>query len=627
MIGWNFPSNNFGKEDGLNDPGIETFRGTPLRSLAREINQNSCDAHDGDSKRPVEVHFDLLDLSAQKFPDAGAFAGILESCGKYWGSNANAKKFFRNAHSVMRRKKIPLLKISDYNTTGLLGSDTAHGSDWFKLTKSVGASDKEGGAGGSFGIGKHAPFACSDVRTVFYGTKDKAGKFAFQGVSKLVTHENGKGETTQGTGYYGVVKKNLPIVSAADVDPIFRRENVGTDVFVAGFHPYDDWADEVAKSVLENFFVAIHEGRLIVRVGDVLLNKASLPKLIRQYASADPDYTAHAYFDALTADEAAFFSEDDFEGLGRIELHLLPNKDYPKRVAMVRSTGMKIYDKGHFQTPMRFAGVFIAKGSELNALLRSLEPPSHDAWEHGRHENPAEARAILKKLYGWINDKVRSISSADDSQELDVEGLSQYLPDDTEDAPLAADSPAEGEKSEPMPEVSMQIRVVDQYKPKEAGPNSPSAAGDETGSFDDDGGTENGGDGGEPPAGDGGGGEFGGNGAKAPEGAGSLGSVSRPVGLHNVRIYCSDPASGKYRIMFEPDTDGEGHLTVNVVGEVGEDPAPLKEIYIEGEPSPLAPAAPGRAGPIKFSKGKRAAVDVVLDGSLHCALGVSAHAN
>jgi len=52
--------------------------------------------------------------------------------------------------------RINILKISDYSTIGLRGSDRIKGSDWANLIKAVGSSDKAGGAGGSFGIGKHA---------------------------------------------------------------------------------------------------------------------------------------------------------------------------------------------------------------------------------------------------------------------------------------------------------------------------------------------------------------------------------------------------------------------------------------------------------------------------------------
>lgn len=42
---WNFPSNNHGQIFGIADSGVETFNGTPIKSLAREICQNSIDAN------------------------------------------------------------------------------------------------------------------------------------------------------------------------------------------------------------------------------------------------------------------------------------------------------------------------------------------------------------------------------------------------------------------------------------------------------------------------------------------------------------------------------------------------------------------------------------------------------
>ena len=44
MQKWNFPSNNYGQILGIADSGVETFKGTPIKSLAREICQNSLDA-------------------------------------------------------------------------------------------------------------------------------------------------------------------------------------------------------------------------------------------------------------------------------------------------------------------------------------------------------------------------------------------------------------------------------------------------------------------------------------------------------------------------------------------------------------------------------------------------------
>ena len=245
MIGWNFPLNNDGEETGLNDAGIETFRGKPLESLAREIIQNSCDATLKTTGKPVEVHFRLCKLPTEKFPDKEVFVHTLEACSTYWNENSKTKQFFEKAIELMKASDVSVLKISDYNTTGLIGSDKRHGSDWHNLIKSVGTSDKGSKSGGSFGIGKHAPFACSQIRTVFYGTKDFEGKTAFQGVSKLVTHENDLKKTTQGTGYYGKIERNNPINDFGSIDEFFRRDEIGTDLFVMGFIERDQWESKL----------------------------------------------------------------------------------------------------------------------------------------------------------------------------------------------------------------------------------------------------------------------------------------------------------------------------------------------------------------------------------------------
>lgn len=62
--------------------------------------------------------------------------------------------------------------------------------------KRVGASDKPATDGGSRGIGKAAPFACSYLRTVFYATKnsDEENREAFQSVARLVGYKTGHDE-------------------------------------------------------------------------------------------------------------------------------------------------------------------------------------------------------------------------------------------------------------------------------------------------------------------------------------------------------------------------------------------------------------------------------------------------
>lgn len=244
-IGWNFPKNNFGKEDGLNDPGIETFLSRPLESLAREVIQNSRDATQ-DISKPVIVHFQLYDVPRALFPSVSEFGKVLDASADYWKDNAKAKKFFGNAKKLLNQEDISFLKISDFNTKGLAGSHEPRGRDWHKLTKSVGASDKHEGKDGSFGIGKHAPFACSAFRTVFYGTKAKEDKtVAFQGVAKLVTHLDRDNEGTQGTGYFGEKERLQPVFDSKGLDEFFSRKKYGTDIYIPGFVYAGDWQERL----------------------------------------------------------------------------------------------------------------------------------------------------------------------------------------------------------------------------------------------------------------------------------------------------------------------------------------------------------------------------------------------
>src|SRR5579863_6073059 len=118
-LGWNFPTNNGGQEIGLNDPGIETFKDHPLTSLAREVLQNSSDAADGSSK-PVQVHFELKEIPSSEFPRYANFKKMLQACGEYWKGSRSTEKFLNTALDVLARPNLRILKISDFNTTGLV---------------------------------------------------------------------------------------------------------------------------------------------------------------------------------------------------------------------------------------------------------------------------------------------------------------------------------------------------------------------------------------------------------------------------------------------------------------------------------------------------------------------------
>ena len=239
MQNWNFPTNNYSEIIGIAGSGVETFKGTPIKSLAREICQNSLDAA-LENNEPTRIEFRAFDLDPRQIPDYNGLKDALERALVFWSQQKHsntAKSFFKQALTVMQKPKITCLRISDFNTSGLIGSCEEYNSPWCNLTKSSGASDKSGSNGGSFGIGKFAPYACSSLRTVFYSTSDKEGVVASQGVSRLASFKNKKNETTQGIGFYGN-DKNSPMYKQYSLDPVYSRntKDSGTDIYIVAFN-------------------------------------------------------------------------------------------------------------------------------------------------------------------------------------------------------------------------------------------------------------------------------------------------------------------------------------------------------------------------------------------------------
>lgn len=436
MAFWYFPSNDHGENKGINDSGVATFRGTPLKSLAREIGQNSLDAA---REKTVRVDFSVFELPTSSIPDATVLKQTFEKCLAFWnGQKAKTTKdFFKNAIERINAESVFILRISDFETKGLTGSRKTNdiNTDWMRLTKSSGSSDKKGPAGGSFGIGKFAPFACSDFSTVFYSTYDCEDVCAYQGVSRLVTFERDDGETTQGIGYFGN-DRNTPEFTTLNLDPSFSREpgDYGTDIYVIGYRfAQNDWVTDIVVSILDSFLGAIWNEKLAVNVGSVRIDKATLPSLMEEYSESLANTYVPEYYQVLTNPETKWF-ESNHLGLGTIKLgYLLNSGDFHRKVAMIRQTGMKIKDGDRINGFISFAGVLFIEGDTINEKLRVLENPEHTEWQPDRSTNPIEARQLIKSIYDYLKKTLEDLVSQDTQKEIDAVGVAQFIPDVIED--------------------------------------------------------------------------------------------------------------------------------------------------------------------------------------------------
>ncbi|MHB1841838.1 MAG: hypothetical protein ACYCO4_01785 [Sulfobacillus sp.] len=571
-IGWNFPPNNYGQTDGLHNPGQEYFVGMP--SLAREILQNSLDAH-ASGAPPVEVEFSVVSVPTTDIPGHHELVAAMTACRTVRGNDPRTKDFFERAVQLFKGPSVALLKIADFNTTGLLGSDDPEGpTDWNHLVKAVGSSGKAGDAGGSFGIGKHAPFVCSPVRTVFYDTLDIKGRRAFQGVANLITHTGQDGHPTQGTGFYGVKDQNRPITDRSLVPETFRRDRPGTDIWVVGFEPDPDWKHSLVESVLDNFLLAVYYGELVVRVGGQLVDSATLPTLAETLA---PEGRTKAYFDVLSADSTKVFNEKppDKVGIpGSLSLRLLVGPNLPQTVLMARSTGMKIFDKGDFRAA-GFAGIFTALGTELNQALKSMEPPEHNRWEPMRSNDVAKAKKLRTAIFKWIASKVSDAVSSD-AVKVDAEGLFEYLPDEDDLEPQTA----------PLRSGPVELFRQNPPRMRQAGSG---------GQHEPRGHRKRG---------------------SSPEGRGQPGS-GKPGGpsrsIDRARVWCTNPAQGNYRLRVTENTAVTGYLCLSVLAEDGTvEPMPVTRAVDAATGLTIPTTRRGRVGPLSLAAEVPATVDLVI---------------
>jgi len=201
---YQFGNTDGGDETGFNDAVKTAFdRDIPI-TIARESIQNIIDAR-LDKSRPVLAELSLLSISANEIPQVEQLKKILQACKEYYPQNRNCVQFYERALTYLdTEKNINILKIADYNTTGLSGDDEDTEGNYYTFLKSVGASSKSGEKGGSFGLGKGSYFAASLFNTIYVSSLYGENKHIFQGKLRLVSHRL-DGKVKQGNGSFGLL--------------------------------------------------------------------------------------------------------------------------------------------------------------------------------------------------------------------------------------------------------------------------------------------------------------------------------------------------------------------------------------------------------------------------------------
>lgn len=464
-----FLGNEADEDEGLSNAGIETFRDAPYAGIARECGQNSLDAA---VTAPITLRFDLLLVPAEDFPSLAEYQATVEACRQraIQRDKRDEYAFFSNARKILKQPLIRVLRIADEGTAGLAGP-CQQGTPFHALVKGAGVSEKESlTAGGSFGIGKHAAYAVSDLRTVFYSTiyETKAGETEFlaQGKSILASHIDPLGEPRKASGYWGALGY-LPISSSDDVPVWMKRGVQGTSIFAAGFPDSENWQLQVIESLLRNFAVAVHRKAVRFSVDDdkFIIDHSTLSdhfentdviRTAEENLSHEDFENSRNLYRCLASSSTKTF-ETNIKTLGGVQLHLALRDHLPKRVFLVRN-GMLITDNLQYfgdkltRFPMFKDFIALLEPTDDNAseLIKRLEDPKHKDLSADRLFDAQERKKVkvaMRELIRWLRDRIKGETFQEPEGEIELSELSEFFADIADDPPVP-----DPEADEPDPE-------------------------------------------------------------------------------------------------------------------------------------------------------------------------------
>lgn len=562
-----FLRNEAGETEGLSDGGVETFRHAPYASCAREAGQNSRDAKDGDT---VRMTFNVSYVASSEFPAYDALSSAI-SCCKIQAHGDKEKEFFENASQVLEAEKIPVLEISDFSTTGLTGPADEEGTPFHSLVKASGISAKSTEeAGGSFGIGKNATFAVSDLQTVFYSTiyrKNDVDNFAFQGKVKLISHTSADGKKLRSTGYWGETAGFVAVTDPHFVPEWMRRTEVGTSIFCMGFRADDDWAASMVYPLVANFFGAVHDEEMSFEVdsGGYQINRNTLEGLFANASVVDAAKRAghiselrfsEQLYRCLVSSHAEEHAVDVPE-LGEMSIRVLIEEGMPRRVGFMRN-GMLITDNlrnfghplAHFRGSRDFIVLVQPKDNEAKVLLRKLENPAHDSFSAERLPSPEQRKSAsraLKRFGKQLREIIKSTTGVEHEGSVVLDELGKFFSD-------AGSAETNGH---PNPEHDPERYTYSATRRKPATKNAPSPT--------------DGSGGGSAGRGAGAGGDRGGSGSETGSGSDGRGTrgYREAVSLQDVRNTFPRDTSGAgfSRVLhFTPELTGVLDLSVEATG-------------------------------------------------------------
>ena len=433
---WQFQNNEADEIEGPNDPGITHFIGNREESLVREAIQNSLDAR-ANPALPVKVAFEPRKIPTADFGASELSLRLKASADSTHNDDDEyIKQFTRGARQLNRtgNGSVDCLRIVDSNTLGATDEPRKNDapSKWQALTKGAGSNAKDQrDAAGSFGLGKFAAFAVSDLRTVLYSVAYLSnGSLArrFQGKTILVSHEQG-GKPYRKTGYFG--KDGFLPAKDVDIPRPFMLNEPGTALYIPGY----TLRESSISAVIKHFFHAVVQRKLEVVVGSKIVKSSNVEEF------ANPRDRKTRNFIRVSGLEP--YAKQNIPEIGEVTIRIQVHEDEPgkREIALVRDAGMMITDRpgdmslrGLGRIPQHWKGFTaiiecLSKGEQ--SLLRDAESPRHDSistdyiTDRDRQKKAAEQ---LEELGRWCRDRIAELVEPSLSDEDNAGEVAKYLP-------------------------------------------------------------------------------------------------------------------------------------------------------------------------------------------------------
>jgi len=443
----------FYKEGILESPqnaAIKDFSKQLYESIVRESVQNSLD-NPGNISAPVKVKFELSTVNRSIIPGWYNLIDHYVSTKSYWINEYS--HLFKDIDSKIDQfgQNIPVLKISDYNTTGMdLENIDIRKTGYYAFTRGNHSHKSSSSSGGSEGQGKATFFAASAIHTFYLHTINKHGSI-YEGLTYLASHEY-NGNMNHARGYLTEHTIDQPGYEEYENDEThyFRRtqhDGFGTTITVVGFKDLsiEDRKLKLIKSCLRNFWFAINDGLLELEVDDVSITRETVKSQIHHYlpertesthAKNNPEEygTVLSYFETWNAlnEVGCQEYEKNLPSLGKCILKLHTHEEYPGKVAFFRKQKMLITKSPRGLIGKGYCGVFICLGEEGNEILRKMEGKTHTEWNPDyclSDNDKLVAKKAYKEMIDFINESWEDYSKQHLPDSINLKGLNAIVND------------------------------------------------------------------------------------------------------------------------------------------------------------------------------------------------------